>query len=240
MVPGDLPTQLLGLLTGEHTVEFSPRATSPMPFNYREAESQAIQEASSKHPSRARAICGEDDIRLPRSSGRSSATTSLKLLSRVNPERPGAFAFEGTFLRPGGTIAKAQLPSPALLLECCGSTGNGWGHNRSETLHILWRWDGADWKDIAQMRSVGSEWVEVFHPIITRELATPKNEQVLDLIGIVQRVLGSLESELEGGTNEDRLEVFEVIYERLPAMMTARKPMGQLRPVSTFAAGKSA
>ena len=144
---------------------------------------------------RGRAICREDDVRLPRSARKRHAGDWIKVLSRVDPKAFDGFGFEGKVLRPGEAIPRVELPEPAILLEYAGSAGG------REYLWVLWRYDRErrEFRDLAQVRATGYEWAVAIRPIAVRELrAEPEHIVPFDYEGARDRVLRFLEMELEG------------------------------------------
>jgi len=166
-------------------------------------------------PPEARAIAPEGTVRLPHS-GKRGALTWLKLVESVDLSKPAGFAFEGRILKPGGELAIAEIPAPCVLLECAGSVGPGRGHNRAECLYILWRWDGADWREIARAQSVGAEWVEGLAPIAGRLLSVRKGMAVaVDAETVALRVIEVLESGLKQLSQDGKREVLGIIHDQI-------------------------
>jgi hypothetical protein len=85
--------------------------------------------------------------------------------------------FAGVFLRSGAVVDGASLwptsdyPAIPLLIEFAGSDRSGRGHNRSLDIHVLWRFDGRAFREVARVKSQGREWVFDFLPIVEREIS---------------------------------------------------------------------
>lgn len=192
----------------------------------------------SRKPVPRRALAPEGTVRLPRSASRRHAVAWLKLLASVNARAPGGFAFEGRILRPGGELAIAEIPEPAVLLECAGNEG-GLGHNRGECLYILWQyWPGApimpglsadkaelssangqgEWHEAARAQSVDAEWARDLAPIAARLLTARKAMGVaLSAAAVAERALEVLEAGLAELSREDRVQALGIVHDRLAA-----------------------
>lgn len=166
-------------------------------------------------PAAARAIAPEGAVRLPHS-GKRGALTWLKLVESVDQSKPAGFAFEGRILRPGGELGRHDIPEPCVLLECAGPVGPGRGHNRAEVLYLLWRWDVADWREIARAASVGAEWVQDLAPIALRALSARKGMAVaVDAETVALRVIEVLESGLAQLSEKGKGEALGIIHDQI-------------------------
>jgi hypothetical protein len=165
-----------------------------------------------RKPTSGRAIAPEGAIRLPRSGAR-HAVAWLKLLTAVDPRKPGGFAFEGRVLKPGGEIAIAGLPAPAVLLECAGTQGRS-----RECLYILWRYGAGAWREAARAASAGAEWAQDLAPIAERLLVPTKPMGVaLSAAAVAERALEVLERGMRGLSKEEQAEVLGIVHDRLAA-----------------------
>jgi hypothetical protein len=187
-------------------------ATSPV--SVREA---TLAELLRKPVGRARAICHENECRLPRSATRRDAKTFIQLLTSVDPNAGDAFGFKGPLLRPGDTFLRAHLPVPAILLECAGVQG-GHGHRRGECHYLLWRWDPYldDWRDVGQAKSVDSSWAIALRSIAIRELTvTPEAPSPISELEQRERISCFIRAELRSNSRESKRRIAGGIYEDL-------------------------
>lgn len=153
-------------------------------------------------------------IRLPRSSAKRGSLSWLKLVSHVNPQTVGGFCFEGKILRPGEQIALNQLTAPAVLLECAGSVGSG--HRRAGAIYILWKLDGAEWREIARAQSVGPEWAQDLMPIAERLLNQRKPMGVaLSSEAVIERTMEVLDRGLAGLNSDERREALALLHDQI-------------------------
>lgn len=151
--------------------------------------------------------------------------TYAKLLCRVHPERVMANAFEGVLLKPGSKIEHSALwpdegyPEKPILLEYAGSDHSGRGHNRSNQIHILWRYENEGWSEIARTSSVGAEWIPHMISIALRELGGPAKLNP----DLAEKVASSFLSRLDGELRElgagDCGLVLNFILEQVEARM---------------------
>jgi hypothetical protein len=157
-------------------------------------------------------------LRLPRSATRRSATTYVKILTAVLPDRWGGYDFQGRIVRPGSTLPRDELPDGSLLLELAGSVGTGSGHNRNPDLYILWRLDHDAWREVARAASVYSDWTLDLGPIARRELQ-PARPVLVDPQAAAARVIEALDKELEPLRLEAQVLVVRAVYDRFAARM---------------------
>jgi hypothetical protein len=157
-------------------------------------------------------------VKLPSTAVRNAPGTWLKLLSRVDPHATGGFGFEGKILRPAASVTLFDLPDPALLLECAGTMGKGWGHRRMEHLYVLWRYDRdrQTWRALAQTYAVNGDWALELRPRALRELA-PAIPAALDPGAVAQRVLAVLDVEIDRADERATEAVYAVLHDRLAA-----------------------
>jgi hypothetical protein len=184
----------------------------PKSVTARRLESDAELELARK-PLPRRALSAEGTIRLPRSGAR-HAVAWLKLLEHVDPRKPGGFAFEGRILKPGGELAIAGLPTPAVLLECAG-TQAGPGRRR-ECLYIVWRYHSSEWCEVARAQSVDAEWARDLAPIAARLLTSRKPMGVaLSAAAVADRALEVLERGMRELSKEEQAEALGIVHDRL-------------------------
>jgi hypothetical protein len=144
----------------------------------------------------------------------------------VHPERVLASAFEGVLLKPGSRIDHAELwpddryPATPVLLEFAGSDHSGSGHNRSNQIYVLWRFEPErGWVEIARTLCVGAEWIPLLLPIAQRELGGPARVDS-DLAAKVADVfLCRLDDELKELGAGDRGLVLNFVFEQVSARM---------------------
>ncbi|HXI68333.1 MAG TPA: hypothetical protein VNH41_10360 [Steroidobacteraceae bacterium] len=198
------------MLAGKHTADALPKSVTA-----RRLESEAELELARK-PAPGRAIAPEGTVRLPRSGAR-HAVAWLKLLSAVDPRKPGGFAFEGRVLKPGGEIAIAELPTPAVLLECAGTQGRS-----RECVYILWRYGAGAWREAARAASVGAEWAQDLAPIAERLLTARKPMGVaLSAAAVADRALEVLERGMRELSREEQAEALGIVHDRLAAKVAS-------------------
>ncbi len=168
----------------------------------------------------SREIAGETQlVRLPRSSTRRGLITYCRLLKSVEPDTIwGGWSFDGPVFRPGILINEQDLPRAALLLECAGAHPGGRGHNRAPVLYILWRYEGAEWLELARVSSVGRDWTVDLGPIAQRELRPPKPFLVDPAISAL-RIVDAIERELEPLEFKARVLVIRAVEDRLAMRM---------------------
>lgn len=150
-----------------------------------------------------------------------------KLLLRVYPRRTnGLDPFDGQLLKPGAIVEQAELwptqeyPPVPLLLEYAGSDQSGRGHKRSNSIHILWRFElvRSEWTEVARAVSQGDDWRAYLVPIAFAEIsrgAPPRDATYA--AGVCGRILGALDSELDRLTIDDRNMVMHFVYEQFTA-----------------------
>jgi hypothetical protein len=142
-------------------------------------------------------------IRIPRSPSRRGQQGFATLILRISTGP--LTGFDGTHLRRGSSIDYAALwpnpkyPATPLLLEYLGSDGSGWGHNRSNDVWVLWRFnlEKKEWDQIASVAARGKDWYYSFAPIVRRELAAIAlliDDATIDAASA--RVIASLDGEL--------------------------------------------
>lgn len=160
-------------------------------------------------------------VRIPSSSPSRRERTYAQLILRVFPRRQVG-AFEGVMLRCGSRIDETALwpapdyPETPLLVEYAGSDRSGRGHNRSNDVHVLWKYDaaGQDWIEIARVISQGPEWVMHLLPIVQQLLANPGVNFAEVAVEASGRVLALLDRELDVLEDEGRGRVMSFIFDQ--------------------------
>jgi len=134
-------------------------------------------------------------IHLPRTPPRRQPETFLKLLRYVDAFGEYGFGFDGTVFRCGAEIDTADLPRPAVVLECAGNAAPGRGQ---PILWILWRLlDNFTWRQVARAESFDWTWSIALRPVAVRELRGGAAEvPPADLPEITRRIVGELDREL--------------------------------------------
>lgn len=158
-------------------------------------------------------------MRLPRTATRRGVPTYCKLLSSVKPDHVwGGWSFEGRILRSGSVVRGEEVPDGSLLLECAGPVPGGWGHRRAPVVYILWRWEEAAcrWRELARTLAVNRDWTVDLGPLAKRELE-PARPVLVDPIGAANRVLATLEQELESLRPEAQTLVVRAVYDQFAA-----------------------
>jgi hypothetical protein len=172
-------------------------------------------------------------VRLPCSSPRRCREKFAKLLAYVDPHADHAFGFEGTFLRPGATVTDAQLrPTPAypetpILLEYTRGPAYGIrGHQRSDSIYILWRYDHKvdEWRELGRSISFAWEWALELRPLAVRALREARGSQLEimpDLPAIAGRIAGFLDRELRSLEDAHRAKILGVLHDQFAARLCA-------------------
>ena len=144
-----------------------------------------------------------------------------------------ANAFEGVLFKPGATVDESALwptpeyPAVPLLLEYAGNDRTGRGHNRSNDVYLLWRYDRAlgSWVELVRSVSRGAEWVERIKAVALLELGLPvladNPADPASAAGITDRVLSLLDRELEMLGPHERHLVMDYCYQEFSARAAA-------------------
>lgn len=151
----------------------------------------------------------------------------LKLLSSVDPNASHGFGFNGTFFRPGTFVSEAELqpsleyPKTPVILEQSLAPAHGIpGHQRCDTITVLWRWEATlnGWRELGRTVSVGCEWAFEMRPLAIRALAEARGDAVeaaIDELAIASRISAFLDHELSVLGPPDRLRLYAVIHDQL-------------------------
>lgn len=168
------------------------------------------------------------NVRIPRSSPSRGERSYAQLILRVL-HHPRVRFFDGPLFRCGQLVDESELrPTPdaplaPLLIEYAGNDRSGWGHRRSNDIHILWRYDAAraDWVEIARTLSQGPEWKWNLAPIVRRELGSvaPAPNFVAIARASTDRVLEILDGELDQFDDEGRARVLSFLYDAFTARL---------------------
>jgi hypothetical protein len=166
-------------------------------------------------------------ILIPRTASNRRELTYAKLLWRVHPDRTMVNAFEGALFKPGSRVEYSALwpndryPETPLLLEFAGSDYSGHGHNRSNQIHVLWRFDtdGLVWEEIARTLSQDAGWIMNLIPIALRELGGPAAVDAALAADVSAGVLSRLDAELGALAQSDRDLVLNLVFEQVTARM---------------------
>jgi hypothetical protein len=162
-------------------------------------------------------------IQLPHSSPRNCRNAFIKLLSHVNPEADQGFGFEGKILRPGSVVTEAELrptdeyPERPVLLEYAQAPAQGKrGHNRTESLYVLWSLDAQSntWRELGRANAVSWEWAVDLRPLALR--AMQQRPQVMpDLLAVEMRIMAVLERELASVAAAQQSLVLAIIHDQI-------------------------
>lgn len=164
-------------------------------------------------------------IRIPRTCPSRGERTWAQLIERV-PRRARIQIFPGrVYFRTGAQVDERELrptpswPATPLLLEYAGSDRTGRGHNRSNYIHVLWRFDAkrAEFREIARCVTQGPEWFAHLAPIARREIerGSPPVNHVEVAHAVTGRVLALLDGELETLEDEGRDRVMSFLYDQV-------------------------
>jgi hypothetical protein len=166
-------------------------------------------------------------IRIPRTAESRRELTYARLLCRVHPEREMANAFEGVLLKPGCAVEHAALwpdsryPEKPLLLEFAGTDHTGRGHNRSNQIHVLWRYEPARgvWVQLARTLSQAADWIPQMKVMALRELGGPPAPDPLIASKAASVFLARLDLEFGELGAGDRHIAMNLVFEQLLARM---------------------
>jgi hypothetical protein len=134
-------------------------------------------------------------------------------------------AFEGSYLKPGSCVEVSSLrpsedyPEKPLLLEFAGSDHTGRGHNRSNQIHVLWRFRGGQWVEIVRTLSQGAEWIHTIRAVALREIGGPPPPDPEMAAGVVERFLSDIDRELGELGAGDRAIALNLFFEQLAARL---------------------
>lgn len=167
---------------------------------------------------------------MPRSSPRSVRDSFLKILSSVDPDAIDGFGFHGVIMRPGAVVTPAQLrPSPAfpelaIALEYAYAQPAA-PQRRREPLYILWRWDGAVWRELGRAASESWHWAIDLRPLALRALREARPQTALvkavDLHAVGARIAELLDRELRPLDAPDRRKVAALLHDQLASRLVA-------------------
>lgn len=130
-------------------------------------------------------------------------------------------AFEGRTFKCGSTVEYSQLhpdpgyPEKPLLLEFAGSDRTGRGHNRSNHVYVLWRFEpDRGWVEIARVLSKCRDWVCHMRAIALRELGppTPEPEQACKAVAVC---VAALDTQLRQLSGPDRLVALNLLHDQV-------------------------
>ena len=113
-----------------------------------------------------------------------------------------------------------DFPATPLLIEYAGSDRTGWGHRRSNSIHILWRFDAGnkEWVEVARATGKGTEWLSALVPATLAQLGPRDLLKPADFAERASsRVLILLDRELELLALADRGAMLSVLYEKVTA-----------------------
>jgi hypothetical protein len=119
-----------------------------------------------------------------------------------------------------------EYPETPVLLECAGIAKTGRGHNRSEYLYIVWRFDAHsdEWRELGRAQSAACEWAADLAPIARRAI----DEQIgaPDLTEVERRISVYLNSELGRVAERDRMQVLAVIHDAIATRIVTPRQDG--------------
>jgi hypothetical protein len=138
-----------------------------------------------------------------------------------------ADAFEGPLFKPGALVddsalwPDARYPAKPVLLEFAGSDHTGSGHNRSNQIYILWRFepDRWVWVEVVRVLTQNADWIANLLPIALAELGGVPAPDPLLAAEVAGRWLSQLDAELEALRAEDRGLALNLIFEQVTARM---------------------
>jgi hypothetical protein len=171
-------------------------------------------------------------VLIPRTASNRRERTYARLLRRVHQDRTMVNAFEGALMRPGSRVEYSALwpdnsyPENPVLLEFAGSDYSGRGHNRSNQIHVLWRFDMEQrvWIEITRTLSQDSNWIMNLIPIALREVGGPPPVDPALASDVSADLLCSLDAQLGNLSAIDRELVLNLVFEQLAARMVSAGP----------------
>jgi hypothetical protein len=165
-------------------------------------------------------------VRIPRTCPDRKQLTWALLIARVFPRARNSFQiFEGTHLRPGSRVHEADLrptpdhPETPLLIEYAGNDRTGRGHNRSNDIHVLWKYEINGWVELARVTSQGPEWVTHLMPMALKHMrgSIPNDAEIAGKA--TRRILEVLDRELEGLAADGRERAMSFLYDEFTARL---------------------
>jgi hypothetical protein len=130
----------------------------------------------------------------------------------------------GSRVDAGALRPTVDYPEVPLLIEYAGNDASGRGHNRSNDIHVLWRYESeaGEWVELARLLSRGPEWISDMVPIVQRELRGAAPIQYLEVAQKISAlVLGVLDRELSALEDEGRCRVMSFLYDQFSARLVA-------------------
>ena len=133
----------------------------------------------------------------PNSNQRRNAGAFIRVLEKVDPAATHGFGFQGRNYRSGSTIKIADLPNPAIALECASIVPPKLGPREpNHMLWVLWRFGYREneWLEMARTSSSDWTWSLTLRPLAIRLL----NPQPItfDCAEIARALTLSIEAEL--------------------------------------------
>jgi hypothetical protein len=140
--------------------------------------------------------------------------------------------FEGKLLRCGAPIDDSELwpdpdwPAAPLLLEYAGldyaaplqRLASGFGGKRRARIHILWRYEGGEWRELVRSSSVDNDWIQHFAAIARVELRRGRRKAPSEVAALASaRCVEALDRELRELQGEERVLALGLIYEQVAA-----------------------
>jgi hypothetical protein len=122
----------------------------------------------------------------------------------------GARVKSGTSVEETALRPSAEFPERPLLLEFAGNLPGAWGHRRTDSVYILWRYEFGRWREVARALAVDASWVNVLRPVAIRELAGPRGTPPET---ITQRIVDTLDAQLEMVPKHERYAAMSIIYD---------------------------
>jgi hypothetical protein len=163
-------------------------------------------------------------VRIPRTAVSRRERTYAQLIQRVHYTSQWK-PFDGPLLRCGSVIDEAELwpaqdfPDVPLLLEYAGNDRSGRGHNRSNSIYILWRYDRDRNAFVEVMRCVSKNagWIDQVRAVAIIELKVGFERDPEMASKVSARIIIVLDRELDLLDQEDRGLVMIFVYEQFAA-----------------------
>jgi hypothetical protein len=138
--------------------------------------------------------------------------------------------FEGQYLKCGSKVERSDLrPDPSypenpVLLEFAGNDRTGRGHNRSNSIYILWRLTSRGWEEVGRALAQGADWVPQIRFLALRELGGPPPADPLLASQTARQLVCRLDAELRSLSASERQIALGLVYEQIAARIVESVP----------------
>jgi hypothetical protein len=121
-------------------------------------------------------------------------------------------------LYPPGAVIQLSDKTGNLVLECAGPESAGRGHNRSEVLWILWRWERGDWRECGRALAIGREWIHILGPLAEHLLTEPValHEVKARCASLAEEIAEMVQNRVRREPIELQKQVWQSLYDQIP------------------------